>query len=192
MNICLVVRLRARFFFGGALFFVAIISLSAGLVPGKIYPLKFVDVDGQVLSTAAGRRTVVVLTTNTDLARARTVGDRVPDYCLGNPNYRMITVLNLNRRYQKAARSMATWLIRKRLDSEAKLLQQRYDAKKITRNARSDVFAVADFDGTVTSQLGAQPGESAFAVFVFERDGKLMRQWNAVPSAADLAVVLKP
>jgi hypothetical protein len=187
------VGLRAPQFFclSSALLLSATALLHGALITGEIYPLKFVDVDGQALSTAAGRRTVVVLTTNTDLARARAVGDHVPDYCLANPNYRMITVLNLNRTYQRTARSMTTWLIRKRLDSEAKRLQQRYDARKIARNARSDVFAVADFDGTATTQLGAKTGESVFAVFVFDPDGKLIRQWNEVPSGADLAEVLR-
>ena len=184
-------RAHQFFFASSALFVVATALLHGALITGEIYPLKFVDLDGHVLSTAAGRLTVVVLTTSTDLASARAVGDRVPDYCLGNPNYCMITVLNLNRRYQRATRSMVTWLIRKRLDSEAKRLQQRYDARKIARNARSDVLTVADFDGTATSQLGVKPEDSAFAVFVFDRDGKLLQQWNDVPSARELDAALR-
>jgi len=187
----LLVGTRARFFLSSAFFFFVTVSLASGLVPGQIYALKFVDIDGHAFSTTDGHVTVLVLTTNTDLAKARAVGDKVPDFCLANPTYRMITVLNLNRKYSRIARPMVTWLIRKRLNLEAQRLQQRYDARQISRDARRDVFAVADFDGSTTSQVGAQSEESVFAVFVFDRDGKLVRQWNEVPNAADLADALK-
>jgi hypothetical protein len=178
------------FLFSSSLFFVSIGSLSAALVPGQIYPLEFVDVDGHVLSTADGHVSVVVLATSAEVAKARTVGDRVPDYCLGNPTYRMVTVLNLNGKHSRLARPMVTWLIRQRLNLEGKRLQERYDARKIPRDARRDVFTVADFDGAATSKLDAPPEASTFRVFVFGRDGKLLREWNELPNAADLAAVL--
>jgi hypothetical protein len=81
--------------------------------------------------------------------------------------------------------------VRRHLDEEAKRLQPRYDAKKITHNARDDVFAVVDFDGTVSSQLGGQLETTDFRVFVFGKDGKLLKQWDNVPAADDLAAVLK-
>jgi hypothetical protein len=166
-------------------------SLGGTLVNGRTYAINLVDVDGNHFSTAGERITVVVLTTNADTARARTVGDRIPDFCLANPKYRMITVVNLAGRYPGLARSAATWLIRQRLSSEAKRLQKRYDAKKITRDARRDVFAVADFGGSVASQLGARPEAADFRVFIFGRDGMLLRQWNDVPSAAELSAALR-
>jgi len=58
-------------------------------------------------------------------------------------------------------------LMRHRLNDEAKRLQARYDAKKIASNARSAVFAVADFDGTASSGLGGQPEAADFHLFVF-------------------------
>ena len=178
-------------------FFVSFVSFScapplrATLFDGQVYALNFVDVDGHTLSTADSHVTVVVLANLADTARAHAVGDRVPDYCLGNPTYRMITVLNFNQKRTRVGRSIATMLVHRRLDAEAKLLQRRYDAKKLARDARRDIFAVADFDGGATSQLGEQTGLSDFRVFVFGRDGQLLRQWNDVPSAAELATVVK-
>src|SRR5207302_6104436 len=64
---------------------------------GETYRISFVDVDGNTLSTADGRITTVVLTTRANIEKARTVGDRTPDFCLGNSNYRMITVLAFER-----------------------------------------------------------------------------------------------
>jgi hypothetical protein len=49
---------------------------------------------------------------------------------------------------------VATAFIRHRVREEAKRLQARYDAQKISRDAKSDIFVVTDFDGTVASQLG--------------------------------------
>jgi len=50
-------------------------------------------------SIADGHLTVVVLTTPADREKARTVGDRVPEHCLGNPDYRMITIIRFARRH---------------------------------------------------------------------------------------------
>ena len=190
---CLLVRLRALQFFlsGKAVFFLFVVPLHATLSVGQIYTLNFVDVDGHSLSTADGHVSIVVLTTTAESEKARAVGDRVPDYCLGNPSYRMITVLNFTRKHTRIGRKIATMLMRHRLDEEAKRLQTRYDAKKITHNPRGDVFAVADFDGAVSSQLGEQPEATEFHVFVFGKNGALLKQWDDVPAADDLATVLK-
>ena len=64
------------------------------LSTGNTYSISFVDIDGNKLSTADGHVTIVVLTTSADREQARTVGDHVPDFCLGNPAYRMITVIH--------------------------------------------------------------------------------------------------
>jgi hypothetical protein len=190
---CLLVNLRAHqfFFFAQSISFLLVLPLDAALSAGQIYKLNFTDVDGRTLSTSDGHVTVVVLTTTADPEKARSVGDRVPDYCLGDPNYRMITVLNFSKKHSGIVRRIAAMLVRHRLDEEAKRLQRRYDAKKIARDARHDTFAVTDFDGALSSQFGAQPGSLDFRVFVFGRNGELLQQWNDVPTAADLAAVIK-
>jgi hypothetical protein len=187
------VRLRALQFFlftAAASFFLAV-SLRAVLSDGQIYALNFVDVDGRTLSTADGHVTVLVLATTADAEKARAVGDRAPDYCLGNPTYRMITIIHFVKKHTAIGQKIAAVLLRHRLNEEAKHLQARYDAKKIGRDARRDIFAVTDFDGTVASQLGAQAGSAGFRVFVFGRNGELLTQWSDAPSAAQLAAVVK-
>ncbi len=191
--ICLLVSLRAlQFFFiaTAASFFLAI-PLRGKLSNGQIYALSFVDVDGRKLSTADGHVTVLVLATTADSEKARAVGDRAPDYCLGNPMYRMITIVHFARRHGAIGRKIATALVRHRVNEEAKRLQARYDAKKIVRDARSDIFTVTDFDGTAASQLSGESEAINFQVFVFAGNGELLQQWDEVPSAADLAAALK-
>ena len=185
-------RLRAlQFFFSLAFFFFGARPLLADLSLGQIYALRFVDVDGNTLLTADGHVTVVVLTTQSNIDQARAVGDRVPGYCLGNPTYRMITVVNFQKKRAKPMRVILSALMRHRLNAEAWRLQSRYNEKNIIRDARRDIFAVGDFDGVATAQLGA-PFESAdFRVFVFARNGELVQQWNDVPSAEKLAAVVK-
>ena len=116
-------------------------SLRAVLSDGQIYALNFVDVDGRTLSTADGHVTVLVLATTADAEKARAVGDRAPDYCLGNPSYRMITILHFAKKHTALGQKIAAVLFRHRLNEEAKHLQARYDAKKIARDARRDIFA---------------------------------------------------
>src|SRR5437870_6125942 len=114
---CLLVKRCALQFF----FFVSVVSFScdpslrATLFDGQIYALDFIDVDRHTLSTADGHVTVVVLATLADTARAHAVGDHVPDYCLGDPTCRMITVLNLNQKRTRAGRVIAAILVRRRL-----------------------------------------------------------------------------
>ena len=158
---------------------------------GDAYSINFVDIDGNKLSTADGHITIVVLTTTADREQARAVGDHVPDFCLGNPAYRMITVIHFTRKHMEIGRRMATAFIRHRVREEAKRLQARYDAQKIARDAKSDIFVVTDFDGTIASQLGQSEGATDFSVFVFGKTGELLAQWHSVPSADELAAAVK-
>src|SRR5438552_4429349 len=134
-------------FFVIAVSFFSIAPLSGALSNGQRYRINFVDVDGNALSTADGHVTVLVLATTADWEKARAVGDRVPDYCLGNPDYRMITIIRFIRRYIAIGRRIATAFVRHRVNEEARRLQTRYDAKKIARDARKDIFTVTDFNG---------------------------------------------
>jgi hypothetical protein len=191
--ICLLVTLRAFqfFFFIATLFFIPAAVLRAALSLGGTYSLGFVDIDGNKQSTADGHVTVIVLTTPADREKARSVGDRVPERCLGNPDYRMITIVRFARRHTTIGQRIASALIRHRVNEEARRLQTRYDAKGIKRDARKDIFIVTDFDGSVSSQLGDPQGATDFAVFVFGRTGELTAQWHGVPSAEQLAAALK-
>ena len=68
-------------------------SILAQPTAGENYRINFLDVDGNALSTADGRITTVVLVNQSNIDKARAVGDCTPDFCLGNSSYRMITVL---------------------------------------------------------------------------------------------------
>jgi hypothetical protein len=188
----LLVSVRAlRLFFcaTGVSFFLAA-SLHGMLSNGQRYALDFVDIDGRKLSTADGHVTVVVLAPTGDAEKVRAVGDNVPDYCLGNPRYKMITIVNFKRKHTVIGRGIATVFVRNRVKEEAKRLQARYDARKIVRDARGDIFTVTDFDGSASSQLGGQSQAGNFHVFVFSESGELLQQWSAVPSAEQLAAAL--
>jgi hypothetical protein len=192
-SICLLVNLRAlQFFFIAAIAPLFAATLLRGALSSEAnHSLSFVDIDGNKLSTADGHVTVLVLATTADREKVRAVGDRVPDYCLGNPNYRMITIVRFTSKHTTIGRKIATALVKHRVNEEAKRLQSRYNANKISRDARQDIFTVMDFDGSVSSQLDEPGAAASFRVQVFARDGKLLAQWTDVPSAKQLADVLK-
>ncbi len=167
------------------------ISGFADAAVGQAHPINLVDVDGNTFSTGDGHITTIVLTTQSEVDKARAVGDRIPDFCLGNSAYRMITVLVFEKNHSKPTRAILSAIIRHRLDSEGHRLQNRYNQAKIARDARRDVSAVADFDGTIAKQLGSEPAPGLFRVFVFGKNGEILKQWNDVPSADELSVALK-
>jgi len=111
------VNLRALqlFFFAAIALFLSVTLLRGALSSGTTYSLSFVDIDGNKLSTADGHVTVLVLATTADWEKARAVGDRVPDYCLGNPDYRMITIIRFIRRHIAIGRRIAMSLLMKRI-----------------------------------------------------------------------------
>ena len=76
---------------------VPVTLVRGALSMGTTYSISFVDIDGNKLSTGDGHVTIVVLTTTADREQARAVGDRVPDFCLGNPAYRMMTGHSFHR-----------------------------------------------------------------------------------------------
>ncbi len=191
--ICLLVSPRTlQFFFViGTLILLPAARIHGALSIGATYPLSFVDIDGNKHSTADGHVTVIVLTTPADREKAHTVGDSVPEHCLGNPDYRMITIIRFARRHTVVGQRFATALIRHRVNEEAKRLQSRYDGKKIARDARKDIFVATDFDGSVSSQFGEPERATDFGVFVFGRNGELIAQWHGVPSAEQFAAAVK-
>jgi hypothetical protein len=191
--ICLFVSVRALeiFFSLATALLLPAMPARGALSTGNTYWISFADLDGNKLSTADGHVTIVVLTTSADREQARTVGDHVPEFCLGNPAYRMITVVHFTNSHMAIGRRVAIAFIRHRVHEEAKRLQARYDVQKIVRDAKSDVFVVTDFDGTIASQLGQSAGAMDFCVFVFGKTGDLLAQWHSVPSADELAAAVK-
>ena len=182
---------RAQILFVFSAFFSAAISILAEPTISQAYRISFTDIDGDTFSTADGHITTVVLVGKANVDRARMVGDRVSDFCLGNADYRMVTVVTFETKHSRPVRALMSSVMRRRVDSEAKRLQSRYDQLKIAGNARKDVFAVADFDGTIAGQLDAKPSATLFHVFVFGKNGELLKQWSDLPSAKELAAVMQ-
>ena len=180
----------SQYFFLIALLAATSTAPATELRPGNTYPLTFTDVDRHQLSTSDGRITIITVVTRKDEQKAHQVGDRVPRVCLGDPKFRLISIVNFQRSIFRPLQGMMMAIIRNRMDAEAKELQEVYSARHLTRNPRSDVFAVADFDGKAVSQLGIGPASSEFAVFVFSGDGRLVRRWNDVPSGEELSAAL--
>jgi hypothetical protein len=179
-----------RFFFLAMLCFVMTSSGAGTLVSGGTYALKLVDVDGRTLSTADGHVTVLVLAARRDLDKTRLVGNRIPDRCLGNPKYRMITVLRFDPTQNRTMRFVSAALVRRGLNTEAKRLKPRYVEKKLTRNPRGDLYAVAEFDNSTASQLGLQDNSAPFRVLVLSEQGVLIRDWTDVPSEQELRAAI--
>ena len=174
-----------------ALFFAAANVQAIQLRAGNAYPLTFTDVDRRQLSTADGHVTVISVVTRRDEAKAQTVGDRVSQITFADPKVRLITLVNFQQGILLPLRGMVSAVIRHRLDAEAKDIQKSYAERHINRNAREDVFVIADFDGKAVSQLGIMPTSSEYAVFVFDGKGRLVRRWNDVPSQDMLAQAIK-
>ena len=182
---------RTQIFFALAATLASTISILAEPNVDQTYRINLADVDGNNFSTAGGRITIVVATSQANIDKARAVGDRVPDFCLANPTYRMITVVAFESKHSAPIRAILRSVIRHRLDSEAERLQKRYDERKIARSPRLDVFAVADFDGSITAQFGLKPETKLFKALVFGKDGELLKQWDDVPTAEELSSALK-
>ena len=179
-----------RYFFLTALLAAIPAAQATELRLGNAYTLTFTDVDGHQLSTSDGHVTIITVVTRKDERKAQQVGDRVPHVYLGDPKFRLITVVNFQGRIFPPFRGMIMAIIRSRMDAEAKDLQKVYVEKHLTRDPRSDIFVVADFDGKAISQLDIAPSSSEFAVFVFDGRGRLLRRWNDGPSAEALAAAL--
>jgi hypothetical protein len=64
-------RRRARFFFRVAILLTSVASVESALVVDRIYPINFFDVDGNHLSTAAGRMTFNNATTRERFSATR-------------------------------------------------------------------------------------------------------------------------
>ena len=160
------------------------------IATGEQAVAKLTEIDGRTLSIGDGVVTTLILTTRPESNKARVVGDRSPVRCLGNPKYRMVTVVQFAKSTSGTMRYLLTKLALSRLNSEAGRLKLRYRAKNLTTDPRKDIHVVFDFDGGVASQLGLKDS-GTFKVFVFGPDGTLRRQWTAVPDAQELDAALQ-
>ena len=181
---------RPQCFFVALLFAVGS-AQAVQLHPGNTYPLVFTDVDHRQLSTADGHVTVISVVNSRDEAKAQTVGDRVTQITLGDPKTRLINLVNFQQNILLPLRGMVSAIIRHRLDTEAKDIQKTYAQRHINRNARDDIYVVADFDGKAVTQLGISPTSPEFGVFIFDGHGRLVRHWNDVPTLEMLTQAIK-
>ena len=188
------ISLRAVFRWPQYFLILVVLATTSGAIQlrqGNTYPLTFTDVDHHQLSTADGHVTVISVVTRRDEAKAQTLGDRVSKITFGDPKFRLVTVVNFQQNILPPLRGIASAVIRHRLDVEAKDIQKSYAQRHINRNARDDVYVIADFDGKAVSQLGIAPTSSEFAVFVFDGKGRLVRRWNDVPAEDAVTQALK-
>lgn len=171
--------------------------LAAALTAARAEPLQtgapmrctVIDVDQHPLSIADGHATVVTIINRANQHDARVVGNHVPRDYYGDPNFRLITVVNLKT--PPAFRRMLLSFIRHRLDLEAKRLAGIYKDRGVDRDPRQDLHVVADFDNEVLKQFGVPPDVKKTQVFVFDRGGQLVSRWDRTPSSEDLAEALQ-
>ena len=178
--ICLLVSVRALQIF---LLLAMTLLLSAmpargELSTGNTYSISFVDIDGQ--QTFYSRRTHDHRRVD-DECRSRTGphGGRPCSRFLSRQSglqndYRC----SFHRQTPGHGRRMATGFIRHRVREAARRLQTRYDAQKISRDAKSDIFVVTDFDGTIASQLGQSRGSNGFLCV------RIWAKWGIVSAMA--------
>src|ERR1043166_5098772 len=99
----------------GTTIFISTVSILSAPAAAQNLQIKFTDVDGNAFSTADGRITILVLTAQSNIDKARAVGDRTPDFCLANPAYRMLTVVAFEKNHSRPVRAMLSSLMRHRL-----------------------------------------------------------------------------
>jgi len=156
---------------------------------GETYALKFVDVDGNTQSTADGRITVLVLTNKAGFSKARLVGERVPDRCLANPAYRMITVVKFAKHSMPFQKFSPLWP-RGRLDKEAAILQERYVARKIEKERAPRCFLPCRF-WWARSRRNCKAKQSVFRVLVSGQRASCCGDLTMCQRLNKLAEVLK-
>jgi len=181
-------RARHLQFFSGALFVALTIPAAAAeLHVGSSHRIRLRDISGQEHATAAGTVVIVTVVTRQTLKKAGQVANTLPDRCLGDPNYRYIAIVNFQRQIAAPLQGFVRAIIRRKLVTEVNKLQKKYSARGITRDPRRDVLLVPDFDGGAVTQLGLTPQSGGVAVFVFNRQGRLVARWNDVPGAEAMA-----
>jgi hypothetical protein len=164
------------------IFFLALIDTSA---------VEIVDLAGNKFSLKDGVVTELVFATTNEADRAQKVGDNTPDYCLGNPKYRMMTVLEFASHHSAPARAIINKFARRRADAAARNLQSRYDSLQLKREARLDVIVATDFDGAIAKPLEVSLGEHVFEVFVLNGKGNVVEHWSDVPARDALEAALR-
>ncbi len=160
---------RCLQFFFAAMFFVVVTSRAADLEDGKIYHVTFTDVEGRQFALGDGHAILLTVATQQTETKAHLVGRNVPDEFVGDPRYRCVTIINFQNRIPSLLHKIITAVVRHRFHAEADAVQPRYTAKKIEHSPRADLYAVADFDGTIPSEIGYRSCVKRSGSFCFRR-----------------------
>lgn len=156
---------------------------------GSTHVLSFSDVDGQEISTADGRVTIITVVTRAHEEDARTVADLVPDRYIGDQKYRYVTMVNFQDKLAGPFQGLTRAVIRNRLNAEAEKLKPQYRERKIGHDPRGDLYVIADFDGSASKRLGLTSAVEP-AVFVFDGAGRLLARWEGIPPGDALPNIL--
>src|SRR5437879_5146395 len=109
------VRVFQYFFLAACLVAATPAGQAVELRLGNVYPLTLTDVDQHQLSTSDGHVTIITVVTRKDEQKAQMVGDRFPKPYLGDPKYRLITVVNFQKKIFPPFRGIDTAIIRHRM-----------------------------------------------------------------------------
>ncbi len=173
------------------MFFLCVTSRAADIEHRKVYQVSFTDVEGRQFALGDGRAMLLTIATRETETKAHLVGHNVPDEFIGHPHYRCVTIINFQNKIPSLLRGIITPAVRHVFRTEADAVQPRYTAKKIGHSPRADLYAIADFDGSIVEKLDIDPASNDLAVFVFDGRGRLVRQWHDVPSSEELHAALE-
>ena len=140
-----------------------------------LYRLSFTEVEGRHFLYTMAAPLCHPVATRQNEAKAHLVGNNLPDQYVGHPHYRCVTVINFQKKIPAFLRRVISAVVRRRFRAEANTVQARYSARQINHSPRSDLFAIADFDGGIVRQLGIDPVSNEFGVFIFDGRGRLVR-----------------
>ena len=160
----------------------------ATLKLGSKCAIRFTDIDGRPLATDDGHVLLLVMINREDEAKAQQLGDAVPGRFIGNPNYRVVTVVHLDDVISNSLRPFTCMLLRRHRETHIADMRKVYQARHLKSDPAADIFAVGDFDGAISKQLNVQGNQ--FAVFVFGRNGRLFGNWSDIPTVESLSAAM--
>lgn len=166
-----------------------LVLLSSPLVAAPFMSVK--DADGVERSlNPAGQVTVIVSSNPSVQERTRQAG-KAMDAFQGRTDFRSIVLVDLRGTMADWAKGYTLRRMVKDLDQEALRITPAYRKNGNMGNPRTDVSAVADFDGTVCLQLGWLKPKNQLRVIIFDRNGKKFREWEDLKNLSELSNSLK-
>jgi len=150
------------------------------------------SINGRTARIGEGIPVMVTVIDDKQANAARRAGDLVSDEAIAHRQILQVTVVNFQNRLQPSMHRISKAQMELDLKKAATRLVPIYRRLGVSHSPNDDLYAIADFDGSVSGKLGVDSAQDPVVVLLYDGRGRPVARFNGVPGPTQFARHLQP